>query len=60
MGSQKSIRCGSFLVWSGRFAKSRSRTRLEELDCVEHVVMVDWDKDINNAVVAVNMDAGLD
>jgi hypothetical protein len=48
------------LVWSGRLAKSRARTRLEELDCVELVVMVDWDNNIDNAVVAVDMDTGLD
>ncbi len=59
-GLQKLIKYGSFLVWSGRLAKSRARTRLEELDCVELVVMVDWDNDINNAVIAVNTDAGLD
>ncbi len=60
MGSQKSIRYGSFLVWSGRLAKSRARTRLEELDCIELVVVVDWDDDIDNAIVAVDTDAGLD
>ncbi len=47
-------------MWSGRLAKSRARTRLEELDCVELVVMVDWDDDIDNADVAVDTDAGLD
>ncbi len=59
-GWQKSIRYGSFLVWSSRLAKSKARTRLEESDCVELVVMVNWDEDINNAVVAVNTDTGLD
>ena len=59
-GLQKSIRYGSFLVWSGKLAKSRARTRLEELDCVELVVVVNWDDDIDNAVVAVNTDTGLD
>ena len=47
-------------MWSGRLAKSRARTRLEELDCVELVVVVDWDDDIYDAVIAVNTDAGLD
>ncbi len=60
MGLQKSIRYGSFLVWSGRFAKSRARTRLEESNCIELVVVVDWDEDIDGAIVAVNTDAGLD
>ncbi len=48
------------MVWSGRLAKSRARTRLEKLDCVELVVVVDWDDDIEDAVVAVNTDTGLD
>ena len=60
MGLQKSIRYGSFLVWSGRLAKSRARTRLEELDCVELVVVVDWEDNINNTNVTVDTDAGLD
>jgi hypothetical protein len=60
MGLQKSIRYGSFLVWSGRLAKSRACTRLEELDCVELVVVVDWDNNIDDAVIAVDTDAGLD
>jgi hypothetical protein len=33
---------------------------LEESDCVELVVVVDWDDNIDNAVVVVDMDAGLD
>jgi hypothetical protein len=43
------------MCWSGRLAKSRARTRLEESNCVEHVktVAVDWDDEINDAVVAV-------
>jgi hypothetical protein len=50
------------VCWSGRLAQSRARTRLEELNCVELVktVAVDWDDEINDAVVAVNTDAGLD
>ncbi len=60
MGLQKSIRYGSFLVRSGRLAKLRVRTRLEETDCIELVVVVDWDDNINNAIIAVDMDAGLD
>ncbi len=60
MGSKKSIRCGSFLMWSGRLATSRERTRLEESDCIELVVVVNWDEDILDAVVAVDTDAGLD
>jgi hypothetical protein len=58
-GLQKSIRYGSFLVWSGRLAKSRARTRLEESDCVELLVMVDWDDNIDDAIIAVDTDAGL-
>jgi hypothetical protein len=50
------------MVWSGRLAKSRACTRLEESDCVELVVVVDvdWDNNIDNAVVAVGIDTGLD
>jgi hypothetical protein len=57
MGLQKSVRYSSFLVWSGSLAKSRARTTLEELNCIELVVMVNWDDDIDNAIVAVDMDA---
>jgi hypothetical protein len=60
MELQKSIRYGSFLVWTGRLAKSRQRTRLDESGCVELVVVVDWDNDINDAIIAVKTDAGLD
>ncbi len=60
MGLQNSIRYDSFLVWSGRLAKSRAHTRFEESDCVELMVVVDWDDDINEAVIAVDTDAGLD
>ncbi len=48
------------MVWSGRLAKSRARTRLEELDYVELVVVVNWDGNIEDTVVAVNTDTGLD
>ncbi len=48
------------LVWSSRLAKTRACTRLEELDCIELVVMVDWDDNINDAVVAIDINAGLD
>ncbi len=61
MGLQKSIRYGSFLVWTGRLLKSRAHARLDDLICFELVVVVDWDNKINDAVVAVNavkMDAG--
>jgi hypothetical protein len=57
------MRYGSFLAWTGRLPKSREHARLDELDCFELVVMVDWDDKIDNAVVAVNaveMDTGLD
>ncbi len=47
-------------MWSSRLAKSRAHARLEEPDCVELVVMVDWDNDVDNAVVAVDTDTGLD
>ncbi len=60
---QKSLRYGSFLVWTGRLPKSRARARSDELDCFELVVVVDWDDEIDNAVIAVNAvktDAGLD
>ncbi len=57
---QRDCKYGSFLVWSSRLAKSRVRIRLEESDCVELGVMVDWDNDIDNAIVAVDRDAGLD
>jgi hypothetical protein len=63
MGPQKSMRYGSFLAWTSRLPKSRARTRLDELDCFELVVLVDWDNKIDDAIVAVNavkMDAGLD
>jgi hypothetical protein len=48
------------LVWTGRLAKSRARTRLDKSDYVELVVMVDWDDDIDNTIFAVVMDIGLD
>ncbi len=48
------------MVWPGRLAKSRAPTRLEESDCFELVVVVDWDDDIDDAIVAVDTDAGLD
>ncbi len=57
------MRYGSFLAWTGRLPKSRARTRLDELDCFELVVVVDWDGKIDDTVVAVNAvktDAGLD
>ncbi len=57
------MRYGSFLAWTGRLPKSRARARLDELDCFELVVVVDWDNKINDAVVAVDavkMDARLD
>ncbi len=43
------------MCWSGRLAKSRARIRLEESNFVEHVktVAVDWDDEIDDAVVAV-------
>jgi hypothetical protein len=37
-----------------------AHTRLEESDYIELVVIVDWDDDINDAIVAVDTDAGLD
>ncbi len=40
--------------------KSKARTRLEESDCVELVVVVNWGDNIDDAVVAVDTDAGLD
>jgi hypothetical protein len=50
------------VCWSVRLAKSRVRTRLEELICVELVktVAVDWDNEIDDLVIAVDTDAGLD
>ncbi len=50
------------MCWSGRLVKSRACTRLEESNCVELVktVVVNWDDKINNAIIAVNTDAGLD
>ena len=51
------------MAWTSRLPKSRARTRLDELDCFELVVLVDWDNKIDDAIVAVNavkMDAGLD
>ncbi len=51
------------MAWTGRLPKSRARARLGELDCFELVVMVDWDDEIDDAVIAVNAvkrDAGLD
>ncbi len=50
------------VCWSSRLAKSRARTRLEESNCVELVKMVavNWDNEIDNAVIAVDTDAGLD
>ncbi len=57
------MRYGSFLAWTGRLPKSRACARLDELDCFELVVMVDWDDEIHDAVVAVDAvktDAGLD
>ncbi len=62
-GLQKSMRYGSFLAWTGRLPKSRARARLDELDCFELVVLVNWDNEIDDAVVsvdAVTTDAGLD
>ncbi len=62
-GLQKSMRYGSFLAWTSRLPKSRVRARLDELDCFELVVMVDWDDEIDKSVVAVDaveMDTGLD
>ncbi len=62
-GLQKSMRYGSFLARTGRLPKSRARARLDELDCFELVVVVDWDNEIDDAVVAVNAvktDVGLD
>jgi hypothetical protein len=57
-----SMRYGSFLAWTGRLPKSRACARLDELDCFELVVVVEWDDKIDDAVVAVNaveMDARL-
>ncbi len=57
------MRYGSFLAWTGRLPKSRARARLEELDCFEIVVVVNWDDKIDDAVVAVDAvetDAGFD
>ncbi len=57
------MRCSSFLAWTGRLPKSRARERLDELDCFELVVVVDWDNKINDAIVAVDAvetDAGID
>ncbi len=54
---------GSFLAWTGRLPKSRARKRLDELDCFEQVVVVDWDNKINDAIIAVDavkIDTGLD
>ncbi len=51
------------MAWTGRLPKSRAHARLDELDCFELVVVVDWDNKIDDAVVAVDavkMDAGLD
>jgi hypothetical protein len=42
------------LVWTGRLPKSRACTRLDKLDCFELVVVVDWDNEINNAIVPVD------
>jgi hypothetical protein len=42
------------LAWIGRLPKSRAHARLDELDCFELVVVVDWDYKIDNAVVAIN------
>ncbi len=58
-----SLRYGSFLAWTGRLPKSIARARSDELDCFELVVVVDWDDEIDNAVVAVDTvktDARLD
>ncbi len=33
---------------------------MEESDCVELVVVVNWDDNINVVIVAVDTDAGLD
>jgi hypothetical protein len=63
MGLQKSMRYGSFLAWTGRLPKSRAHTRLDELDCFELVIVVEWDNKIDNAIVtvdAVETNAGLD
>ncbi len=62
-GLQKSMRYGSFLVWTSRLPKSRARARLDKLDCFKLVVVVNWDDEIDNAVVAVDAvktDTGLD
>jgi hypothetical protein len=57
------MRYGSFLAWTGRLTKSRAHARLDKLVCFELVVVVDWDNEIDDAVVAVDaveMDTGLD
>ncbi len=57
------MRYGFFLAWTGRLPKSRAGVRLDKLDCFELEVVVDWDDEIDDAVVAVNAvetDAGLD
>ncbi len=51
------------MAWTGRLPKSRVRARLDKLDCFELVVVVDWDNEIDDAVIAVDaveMDARLD
>ncbi len=63
MGLQKSLRDCSFLAWTSRLLKARAHARLDKLDCFELVVVVDWDDEIDDPVVAVNAvekDAGLD
>ncbi len=50
-------------MWTGRLPKSRARARLDELDCFELVVVVNWNDEIDDAIVAVDAvktDAGLD
>ncbi len=51
------------MAWTGRLPKSRAHARLDELDCFELVVVVNWDDKIDDAVIAVDaveMDARLD
>jgi hypothetical protein len=57
------MRYGSFLAWTGRLPKSRTLARLDEFNCFELVVVVNWDYEIDDAVIAgdaVKTDAGLD
>ncbi len=51
------------MAWTSRLPKSRVQARLDELDCFELVVVVDWDNKIDDALIAadaVETDAGLD